>query len=117
MGKTFPNLTAERVERPGYYFNAKMCKLARLQEGEKLPTKVGMWEFIADEHEMTSSQVVRKLLDMKPGIDPQHLTYTVRSPLDRRLPLGEAPKSKWLKRMMIAGVMILAGVWLGQKYA
>ena len=43
------------MERPGYYFNARLCKLARLQEGEKLPNRVGAWEFIADEHEMTSS--------------------------------------------------------------
>jgi len=117
MGRTFPNLKAERVERPGYYFNAKLVKLARLQEGEKLPLKVGPWEFIADDHEMTSSQVVRKLLDMKPGIDPQQLTYTVRSPLDRRFPIGEPPKKQWLRTIMIAGVMILIGVWVGQRYA
>ena len=29
MGKTFPNLSAERVDRPGYYFNDRLCKLAR----------------------------------------------------------------------------------------
>ncbi len=115
MGKTFPNLSAERVEKPGYYFNEKLCKLARLHEGDKLPNKVGAWELIADAHELSSSQVVRKLLDMKPGIDPQHLTYTVRSPLDRRLPLGEPTKSRWLRSLFFAAAFIGAGVWLGRR--
>ena len=111
MGKTFPNLSAERVERAGYYFNNELCKLARLHTGDKLPTKVGPWEFIAEEHEMSSSQVVRKLLDMKPLIDPQQLTYTVKSPLDRRLPLGE-PKRRVARALFLialAGVCLYAG--------
>ena len=116
MGKTFANLTAERVEKPGYYFNAKLCKLARLDQGDKLPTKVGPWEFVADEHELSSSQVVRKLLDMKPGIDPQSLTYTVHSPLDR-LPIGEPTSSHWFRKLVFGVALIGLGVWLGRTYA
>ena len=109
MGKTFPNLEAVRIDRAGYYFNERLCKLARLQVGQKLPSKVGPWEFIAGEHEMTSSQVVRKLLDHKPGIDPQQLTYTVRSPLDRRRPLGETKPSLFRRVLvMLAKVADLA---------
>ena len=117
MGKTFANLTADRVERAGYYFNDELCKLARLHPGDKLPTKVGPWEFIAEEHEMSSSQVVRKLLDMKPGIDPQQLTYTVKSPLDRRLPLGE-PRHPVLRALFLiglAGVCVYAGMRVAER--
>ena len=109
MGKTFPNLAAERVERPGYYFNERLCKLARLHQGQKLPAKVGAWLFIADEDELTSSQVVRKLMDLRPDIDLDHLTYTVRSPLDRRLPLGDPPRRRWLKRLAIAAALLAIG--------
>jgi hypothetical protein len=115
MGRSFPNLSAERVDKPGYYFNARLCKLARLQEGEKLPNKAGLWEFIAAEHEMTSSQVVRKLLDLKPGIDPQHLTYTVKSPLDRRLPLGEPPRSHWFRRLLFGAAILWLGFFIGRE--
>ena len=117
MGRTFANLAADRVEKPGYYFNAKLCKLARLHEGDELPTRVGPWEFISDEHDLSSSQVVRRLLDMKPGIDPQHLTYTVHSPLDRRLPIGEPVKSHWFRRVVYGVALIGVGAWLGQRYA
>lgn len=116
MAKTFPNLEAERIDRAGYYFNERLCKLARLHVGQKVPTKVGPWEFIAGEHEMTSSQVVRKLLDRKPGIDPQQLTYTVRSPLDRRLPLGE-PKHGLLRRVLVTLAIAGLGIWLGRRLA
>ena len=109
MGKTFGNLAAKRVVEPGYYFNEKLCKLARLHVGQSLPTKVGAWLFLANESEMTSSQVVRKLMDLRPDIDIQHLTYTVRSPLDRRLPLGEGPRARWLKRLAIAGAFLAIG--------
>lgn len=109
MGRTFHNLAARRVEQPGYYFNEKLCKLARLHVGQKLPTKAGNWLYIAGESEMTSSQVVRKLMDMRPDVDIQHLTYTVRTPLDRRLPLGEPTRGRWLKRLAFAAAFLGIG--------
>lgn len=92
MGRTWPNLDADPVERPGYYWNERLRKLARLQLGEKLPRQVGPWEFVAAEHEATSSQVARRLFDRYPGMTLDEFTYTTTTPLDRRLPIGDHPR-------------------------
>jgi hypothetical protein len=117
MGRTFANISATRVDRAGYYFNERLCKLARLQEGEKLPNRVGPWEYLAGNHELSSSQVVQKLLQQRPGLDINDLTYTVRSPLNRRFLLGEPPRTRRLKAFALATGMLALGFWLGRQAA
>lgn len=114
MGRTFPNLDAVRVTQAGYYFNEKLMKLARLSVGEKLPNGVGPWEFIAVDHSMSSSQVVDRLRKDRPGLDFDRLTYTVRSPLDRRLPLGEPPQVRFAKMAAIAVGFLAAGLFMAR---
>lgn len=92
MGLTWPNLDATPVTIPGYYWNEKWKKLARLGVGEKLPRVVD-WEFIAHETEASSSEVARRLFDRYPQMTKNEFTYTTTTPLDRRLPIGEPPRS------------------------
>ena len=91
MGRTWPNVDAETVVNPGYYWNERLKKLARLQAGEKLPNGVGPWEMVAHEGEASSSQVTRRLFDRYPGMNINEFTYTTTSPLPRRLPMGDPP--------------------------
>lgn len=91
MGRTWPNLDAERVPRPGYYWNERLRKLARLGAGEKLPRNEG-WVFYAAEGEGSSSQIARRLFDSYPGMTTNEFTYTTTTPLGRRLPIGDHPK-------------------------
>jgi hypothetical protein len=114
MGRTFPNLDAVRVTQAGYYFNEKLMKLARLSRGEKLPNHVGPWEYLAPEHALSSSQVVDRLRRERPHLDWRRLTYTVRSPLDRRLPLGVPPQAEHLRFAVVAGLALAAGMVLGR---
>ena len=92
MGRTWPNVDAETVVEPGYYWNARLKKLARLQIGEKLPNGVGPWEMVAREGEKSSSEVARQLFDRYPTMNINEFTYTTTSPLPRRLPMGDPPR-------------------------
>lgn len=115
MGRTWPNIDAETVRTPGYYWNENLRKLARLQVGEKLPRHVGPWEFVAREHEGSSSEITRRLFDRYPGMDVNDFTYTTTSPLPRRLPMGDPPPRRpaWRRAVfLVAGVGVLA--WLAR---
>ncbi len=94
MGRTWPNVDAETVRTPGYYWNERLKKLARLGPGEKLPHGVGPWELVSHEHEGSSSQVARRIFDRHPGLDINDFTYTTTSPLPRRLPMGDPPRRR-----------------------
>lgn len=107
MGLTWGNLDGETVVEPGYYWNARLRKLARLQIGEKLPRRVGPWEMLAAEGEMSSSQVARMIFDRYPGLTVNDFTYTTTSPLNRRLPMGDPPQTR-LGRVI--GLAIGAGL-------
>ena len=104
MGLTWPNIEGKRVTVPGYYWNEKLSKLARLQVGEKLPRRPGKWEFIAHETDASSSEIARRLFDRYPKLDINDFTFTTRSPLGRRLPLGERP-SKVMQLFKILGLV------------
>lgn len=114
MGRTFPNLDASRITQAGYYFNEHLMKLARLSVGEKLPNHVGPWEFLAPEHAMSSSQVVDRLRRDRPHLDFSRLTYTVRSPLDRRLPLGTPPRIELARFALIGLACVALGIAVGR---
>lgn len=103
MGRTWPNLDAERVPMPGYYWNERLKKLARLQPGEKLPRNDG-WIFFAAEHEGTSSEIARRLFDAYPDMTVNEFTYTTRTPLGRRLPIGDHPERVPPWTAFVAGV-------------
>ncbi len=107
MGRTWPNLAADPVKEAGYYWNERLSKLARLQVGEKLPRKPGHWELVAHEGEGSSSQVAGRLFQRYPGMSLNELTFTVRSPLGRRIPLGDrrAARAIWF---LAAGAAALA---------
>jgi hypothetical protein len=113
MGRTFPNVDAVRVTRAGYYFNPKLMKLARLSVGEKLPHHVGPWEFVAAEHELSSSEVVAALRHERPDLDFRKLTYTVRSPLERRFPIGPSPQLLLARYALVALVALAVGAVVG----
>lgn len=117
MGLTWPNLDATPVTVPGYYWNAKWKKLARLGVGEKLPRVVD-WEFIAHEREASSSEVARRLFDRYPQMTKNEFTYTTTTPLERRLPIGLPPPSTaatvgWV--LLAASVCVGVGWWLGSR--
>jgi len=113
MGRTFPNLDAVRVTVAGYYFNAKLMKLARLSVGEKLPHHVGPWEFVAPERTMSSSEVVAALRRERPRLDFRRLTYTVRSPLECRFPIGPSPRIQFARFAAVALGALAIGAWAG----
>ena len=113
MGRTFPNLDAVRVTVAGYYFNPRLMKLARLSVGEKLPYHVGPWEFVAQEHSLSSSEVVAALRRERPELDFRRLTYTVRSPLERRFPIGPSPRIQLLRYALVALGALALGAWAG----
>ncbi len=110
MGRTWPNVDAETVIEPGYYWNAHLRKLARLGIGEKLPKHVGAWEMVAPEGEKSSSEVARQIFDRYPNLDINDFTYTTTSPLGPRLPIGDYPPRR---RALVIGTAILGGVALG----
>jgi len=114
MGRTFPNLDATRITQGGYYFNEHLMKLARLSVGEKLPNHVGPWEFLAPDHAMSSSEVVDRLRRERPRLDFSRLTYTVRSPLDRRLPLGTPPRVEAARFLALGLACVALGVLIAQ---
>ena len=68
----------------------------------------------APEHALSSSQVVDRLRRERPHLDWRRLTYTVRSPLDRRLPLGVPPQAEHLRFAVVAGLALAAGMVLGR---
>jgi hypothetical protein len=117
MGLTWPNLDGETVVEPGYYWSERLRKLARLQVGEKLPRRVGPWEMVAPEGQLSSSQVARMIFDRYPGLKVNDFTYTTTSPLARRLPMGDPPLA--LSGLQRIGPLALAFVtggllaWLG----
>lgn len=120
MGRTWPNLDAERVPMRGYYWNERLKKLARLQPGEKLPRNEG-WTFFAAEHEGTSSEIARRLFDAYPKMTVNEFTYTTRTPLDRRLPIGDHPQRIRPWTAFIAGLgvgalgLALARSWIAAR--
>ena len=108
MGRTWPNVDGETVVEPGYYWNERLRKLARLQVGEKLPRKGGPWEMIAAEGEMSSSQVARLIFDRHPHLTVNEFTYTTTSPLNRRLPIGDHPRQG---PAVLAVILAFAAGW------
>lgn len=117
MGLTWPNLDATAVTTPGYYWNEKWKKLARLGVGEKLPRSVD-WEFIAHERDASSSQVARRIFDRYPQMTKNEFTYTTTTPLDRRLPIGDPPASTrtvvgWA--LVASAALVGAGWWFGRR--
>jgi len=115
-------MDGETVVEPGYYWNVKLKKLARLGVGEKLPKKVGPWEMVAREGEMSSSEVARRLFDRYPEMSINEFTYTTTSPLPRRLPMGDRPmlSPRWALALGFAGVFALGACltwWFSQRNA
>ena len=113
MGRTFPNFEGRRVDQAGYYFSLPLSKLARLGVGEKLPNRGGPWAFIAPEHAMTSSQAMQEVLRRFPEVERARLSYTVRTPLGTRFPLGETPRAHLAALITAAAGALLLGWALG----
>lgn len=82
VGRHYPNLHGDPVPTHGYYYSPSHHKLARLKPGDRLPHHMGPWEFIAHEEEGTSSEILQKLLDKYPKLDPYRLTYATSTPID-----------------------------------
>lgn len=114
MGRTWPNVNAVTVQTPGYYWSERLRKLARLSVGEKLPRGVGGWEFIAHQHEASSSEVARRIFDRYPGLDINDFTYTTTSPLPRRLPMGDPPPRHPAVALLTMFGLGAALVWVGR---
>ena len=108
MGRHYPNLEADPVQQPGYYFSGKFNKLARLQLGEKLPRHMGPWEFVARDGEATSSQVLQRLKEAHPDLDAYRLTFTTTTPVDMQHMTAQRAR-----RFLGYAVFALAAVGLG----
>ena len=101
MGLHYPNLDADPVKTAGYYYSKRHEKLARLQVGEKLPRHMAPWEFIARDDEGTSSEIVARLRELHPELDPYKLSYTTTTPVD----IGHLAR----RRMKKLGAYVLLG--------
>ena len=66
----------------GYYFAPRHHKLARLRPGDRLPRHMGPWEFVARDDEGTTSEILQRLKDRYPSLDPYRLTYATSTPVD-----------------------------------
>lgn len=108
MGRHYPNLDADPVQQPGYYFSQKYSKLARLQLGEKLPRHMGPWEFVARDGENTSSQVLQKLKEAHPDLDAYRISFTTTTPVDMQYMTTQR-----LKRYVGYAAFALAAVGIG----
>lgn len=43
---------------------------------------MGPWDFVAAEEEGSTSEILQKLLDRYPNLDPYRLTYATSTPID-----------------------------------
>lgn len=84
MGRHYPDVDADPVPAHGYYYSSRFRKLARLKPGDKLPRHMGPWEFIARDTEGSSSEILQRLRDLHPELDPYRLTFTTSTPIDPR---------------------------------
>lgn len=66
----------------GYWYAPRYRKLARLKIGDKLPRHMGPWEFLARDDEGSTSEVLQRLRDKYPNLDPYRLSYTTSTPVD-----------------------------------
>lgn len=82
MGRHYPDMHADPVKQHGYYYSKKFHKLARLKVGDKLPRHMGPWEFIARDDEGTSSEILQKLRQLHPDVDPYRLSFATSTPVD-----------------------------------
>ncbi len=82
MGRSYPDVVADPVMQHGYYYSKKFNKLARLKLGDKLPRHMGPWELIAEDGEGSSSEILQRLRDLHPDLDPYRLTFATSTPID-----------------------------------
>lgn len=114
MGRSYPDLVGDPVLQHGYYYSKKSNKLARLKVGDKLPRHMGPWEFIAGDREGSSSQILQRLRDRHPDLDPYRLSFATSTPIDLKH-LARSRRRR-LTRYVVAGVLAAAvGTWLLRK--
>lgn len=103
VGRHFPDLLGDPVPTHGYYFAPRHHKLARLRPGDRLPRHMGPWEFVARDDEGTSSEILQRLIERHPNLDPYRLTYATSTPVD---PLHLAKT----RRARMAGYALVFGI-------
>ncbi len=114
MGRHYPDIGADPVKQHGYYYSKKAHKLARLKVGDKLPRHMGPWEFIARDEEGTSSEILQRLRQMHPEVDPYKLSFATSTPVD----MAHMARQRMLRRWgwFAAGAAALAlGLWAGRR--
>lgn len=84
VGRHYPNLHGDPVPTHGYYFSSSFQKLARLKPGDRLPRHMGPWEFLARDEEGSSSEILQRLRDRHPEVDPYRLSFATSTPVDPR---------------------------------
>lgn len=66
----------------GYYYAPRYHKLARLKLGDKLPRHMRPWEFVARDDEGSTSEILQRLRERHPDLDPYRLSYATSTPVD-----------------------------------
>lgn len=111
VGRHFPDLLGDPVQTHGYYYAPRRNKLARLKPGDRLPRHMGPWEFVARDDEGSSSEILQKLRDRYPNLDPYRLTYATSTPVDP-LHLAKTRRARrvgyWLVFAVTLGLSLLA---------
>lgn len=114
MGRHYPDLQADPVRQPGYYYSRKYTKLARLRPGDKLPRHMAPWEFVARDDEGTSSEVLQRLKEMHPDLDPYRLTFTTTTPVDMRH-MERTRQARTLTYVLVAAGALALGLWIARR--
>lgn len=114
MGRHYPDVVADPVPMRGYWYSPKYRKLARLKLGDKLPRHMGPWEFLAGDDEGSTSEILQRLRDKYPGLDPYRLTYTTSTPVDPKRMASTRKMRKVGYLLSFAGVVALAYLVAGR---
>lgn len=117
VGRHYPNLRGDPVRQHGYYYSPSHHKLARLKPGDRLPHHMAPWEFLAADEEGSSSEILQRLLDRYPNLDPYRLTYATSTPVDPRHLVRSRSARKIGYGAVFAAMFALAWLagWLGKR--
>lgn len=120
VGRHYPDLVSDPVPTPGYFYAPRYRKLARLRMGDRLPRHMGPWEFVAPLDDGSSSEILQRLLDKYPDLDPYRLTYATSTPVDPLHLVRGRGRRKWSYGLLFAltlglGWLVFSGAWRAQR--
>lgn len=68
---------------------------------------MGPWDFVAPDEEGSTSEILQKLLDRYPNLDPYRLTYATSTPIDPlHLVRGRARRKRGYGLVFLASLLV-----------